>query len=165
MSLEHLLLNPEQLPGHAIPLFGTTDPRCLHSLRGWGVGGFVWVSRNWKAGKDSATPTRSTAAHFIPSQDTKAVSEDEVVNPQPQNSIPHHCRANMAHIRESRPDIGLGFKAKVLQTIEGVPFLHGNGPQTSYLEPSTSHLDSPGKSKRRGIRRTGPHTQTLNLEL
>ena len=31
------------------------------------------------------------------------------------------CRANMAHIRESRPDSGFGFQVKVLKTVYGVP--------------------------------------------
>jgi len=28
------------------------------------------------------------------------------------------CRANMAHMRQSRPDSGLGFQVKVLETFE-----------------------------------------------
>ena len=31
------------------------------------------------------------------------------------------CRANMAHMRQSRPDSGLGFQVKVLQTFKVVP--------------------------------------------
>ena len=37
------------------------------------------------------------------------------------------CRANMAHIRQSRPDSGLGFQAKVLKTFRDVPYLIGRG--------------------------------------
>ena len=33
---------------------------------------------------------------------------------------------NMAHMRQSRPDSGLGFQVKVLTTIQGVPFSLGN---------------------------------------
>ena len=32
----------------------------------------------------------------------------------------HHCRENMAHLRQSRPDSGLGFQMKVLETIQVV---------------------------------------------
>ena len=31
------------------------------------------------------------------------------------------CRANMAHIKQSRPDAGLGFQVMVLETFEFVP--------------------------------------------
>ena len=39
------------------------------------------------------------------------------------------CRANMAHIRQSRPDLGLGFHAKVLEIFVAVPtsFRSGSG--------------------------------------
>ena len=30
-------------------------------------------------------------------------------------SVPVRCRTNMAHIRQSRPDYGLGFQARVLE--------------------------------------------------
>ena len=32
-----------------------------------------------------------------------------------------HCRANMAHVRQSRPDSGLGFQVEVLQSFLVVP--------------------------------------------
>ena len=37
------------------------------------------------------------------------------------------CRANSAHLRQSRPDSGSGFQAKVLQTLEVVPSSLGRG--------------------------------------
>ena len=37
------------------------------------------------------------------------------------------CPANMAHIRQSRPDSGLGFQVKVLKTLKVVPSLLGSG--------------------------------------
>ena len=37
------------------------------------------------------------------------------------------CRANMAHIRQSRPDYGLGFQVEVLKTVEVVSFPLGSG--------------------------------------
>jgi len=37
------------------------------------------------------------------------------------------CRANMAHIRQSRPDSGLGFQTKVIVTFEVVPSSPGSG--------------------------------------
>ena len=41
---------------------------------------------------------------------------------------PSRGRANMAHVRQSGPDSGLGFQAKVLETFQGLPALHGSGP-------------------------------------
>jgi hypothetical protein len=35
----------------------------------------------------------------------------------------YRSRANMAHIRQSRPDSGLGFQVKVLKLFKGVPSL------------------------------------------
>ena len=35
---------------------------------------------------------------------------------------PFRCRANMAHIRQSRPDSGLGVLAKVFERVEVIPF-------------------------------------------
>ena len=37
-------------------------------------------------------------------------------------------KANLAHIRQSRPDSGIGFQAKVLHTFEGFPSSLGSGP-------------------------------------
>jgi len=42
----------------------------------------------------------------------------QVVNP---------CQGNSAHIRQSRPDYGLGFQAKVLEMVQGVPSSLGSG--------------------------------------
>ena len=33
----------------------------------------------------------------------------------------HHLRANMSHMRQSRPDSGLGCQAKVLKLFQGCP--------------------------------------------
>ena len=41
--------------------------------------------------------------------------------------IPDHSRANVAHIRQSRPDSGLGFQVQVLETYERVPSSLGKG--------------------------------------
>jgi len=35
----------------------------------------------------------------------------------------------VAHIRQSRPDSGLGFQVKVLDTLQGVPSSLGSGPE------------------------------------
>ena len=40
---------------------------------------------------------------------------------------PHRCRANVAHIRDSRPDDGLTFKAKVHNTVQVVLISLGSG--------------------------------------
>ena len=37
------------------------------------------------------------------------------------------CRANSEHIRQSRPDSGLGFQEKVLHTFQAVPSSLGSG--------------------------------------
>ena len=39
----------------------------------------------------------------------------------------HRSRANVAHIRQSRPDHGLGLHVEVLGTCEVVPLLHVSG--------------------------------------
>ena len=40
-------------------------------------------------------------------------------------AVPLRCRANMAHMRQPRPDFGLGFQINVLPTFEAVPSLLG----------------------------------------
>ena len=40
---------------------------------------------------------------------------------------PPRLRANMAHIRQSRPDSGIGYLGKVLQTVSLAPSSHGSG--------------------------------------
>ena len=40
------------------------------------------------------------------------------------------CRPNMAHIRQSRPDSGLGFQVKFVKTFQVVPFALGSGKST-----------------------------------
>jgi len=44
-------------------------------------------------------------------------------------------RANVAHSRQSRPDSGLGFQAKVVKTFQGVP----SSLECSYPEPLRNH--------------------------
>ena len=39
----------------------------------------------------------------------------------------YRCRANMAHVRQSRPGTGLDFQVEVLKTFEGVPSSPGSG--------------------------------------
>ena len=40
---------------------------------------------------------------------------------KPIQSTVNRVRANMAHVRQSRPGPGLGFQVKVLNTLAGVP--------------------------------------------
>ena len=49
------------------------------------------------------------------------------------------CRANMAHIRQSRPDSGLLFQVQGLKGFRGVPFSRGG---------DLTNLASPGFSRR-----------------
>jgi len=50
---------------------------------------------------------------------------------------PGCCGANMAHIRQSRPDPGLGVQVKLLTTLEVVLFSLGRGPEPSRQRRST----------------------------
>ena len=48
------------------------------------------------------------------------------------------CRANVAHIRQSRPGSGLGFPVQVLKPFQVVPFSLGSGRQGSQWRKGTS---------------------------
>ena len=50
------------------------------------------------------------------------------------------CRAKMTHIRQSKPDSGLGFQVKVLKPFEGVPSSLGNGASGEGRGGSGSNL-------------------------
>ena len=50
----------------------------------------------------------------------------------------HRCQANMAQIRQTRPDSGLGFQVKVLKTFEVVPPSLGSGTQVAERTHSKS---------------------------
>ena len=39
----------------------------------------------------------------------------------------YRCRANVAHIKQSRPDSGLGVQVKVVKTFQVVPTSLGSG--------------------------------------
>ena len=43
------------------------------------------------------------------------------------SEVPLRCRVNMAHIRQSRPDSGLGFQVEVLKTFKIVSSSLGSG--------------------------------------
>ena len=52
----------------------------------------------------------------------------------------NRCQANMAHIRHSRPDSGLGFQVRVLKIIQIVPYSLGKGPSwVRCLPPSRTN--------------------------
>ena len=51
---------------------------------------------------------------------------------------PPRCRANMVHIRRSRPESGLSFQVEILLKIEGVSFPLGRGPRESLSRGRTS---------------------------
>ena len=57
------------------------------------------------------------------------------------------CRANMAHIRQSRPDSGFGFHIRVLQTFQGVPLLLGSSLSTVGNCILESRLEMSGTSQ------------------
>ena len=46
---------------------------------------------------------------------------------EPSSELGYRCRANMAHIRQSRPGSGLGSQVKVLETVLVVTSLLGSG--------------------------------------
>jgi len=50
--------------------------------------------------------------------------------------LPDRGRANMAHIRQSRPCASLGFKFQVLKAFEVVPSSLGSGIQARNLKPT-----------------------------
>ena len=62
--------------------------------------------------------------------------------PDPGRSPHHHSQANIAHIRQSRPEPGLGFQVKPPETLEVVSFSVGSGRvEVGYLphRPSSAH--------------------------
>ena len=64
-----------------------------------------------------------------------SVAASKVVSPFPLMSKEEtglRCRANMAHIRQSRSDSGLGVQMKVLRTLSVVPSSLGNGSTVSF---------------------------------
>ena len=50
----------------------------------------------------------------------------EPTNPESITNPNFRCRANSAHIRQSRPDSGLDLHLKVLKTFQVVPFSLGS---------------------------------------
>jgi len=64
------------------------------------------------------------------------------------------CRANAAHIRQSRPESVLSFQVKFLKTIEGVPYS---------LKSSTSSTNAPfsGTSLIRNTSLPGPYSRPM----
>jgi len=64
-----------------------------------------WIRTSWLTIKDSLS--------FVMSSNIGCPGQPTVVR--------NRCRANMAHIRQSRPDSSLGFQVKVLK-----PFLNGS---------------------------------------
>ena len=59
-------------------------------------------------------------------------------------------RPNVTHVRQSRPDSGLGFQVKVLHTSQGVPFSTRNGKVEAF-QLSGEHL---GVARVRGAKGT-----------
>ena len=57
-----------------------------------------------------------------------SVSAGDVVMPLRSG----RCQANVAHIRQPRPDSGLGVQVKVLQTLQVVPSSLGSGPGNDF---------------------------------
>ena len=52
--------------------------------------------------------------------------------------LPERCRADLARIRHSRPDSGLGFQIKALTTFKVAPFRLGSGPAPQQFEAAGS---------------------------
>ena len=51
----------------------------------------------------------------------------------PSSLVPDRCRANMAHVRQSRPESSLGFQVTVLKPCEVVPSSLGSGRRKARL--------------------------------
>ena len=60
----------------------------------------------------------------------------------PGHYYPARSRANMAHVRQSRPDSGLDFQAKVIKTFKGVPSSLESDRCDSRPEPLVSAASS-----------------------
>ena len=51
---------------------------------------------------------------------------------RPDSGLGFQVEVGMAHIRQSRPDSGFGFQVKVLKTFRGVPSLLGSGGEATW---------------------------------
>ena len=72
---------------------------------------------------------------------------------------PTRCRANMAHMRQSRPYSGLGFQVKLLKPFQVVPVLLRGGPPAIHETPSQNPSSRSGYRATSLIRnRTPPRT-------
>ena len=73
-------------------------------------------------GSGIPTPARNAADHPIEKRLVSVADESLLGDPREPHSRPegsrleaYPCRDNMAHIRQSRPDSGLGFQESVLK--------------------------------------------------
>ena len=66
--------------------------------------------------------------------------------PPPPLSLPSRCRANMAHIRQSSSDSGLGLAIKVRDTFQMVPSWLGSAEGTLWRAQSLSEFSDPTTS-------------------
>ena len=72
-----------------------------------------------------------------------------VLGVQRRRSLAHRRRANMAHMRQQRPDYGHGFKLKVLTTVQVVPSALGSGIPQRYRGTSLIRKRTPPGPYRR----------------
>ena len=64
-----------------------------------------------------------------------------------RQSLKVRCRANMAHIRQSRPDSGLGFQVDVLEPFHVVPSSLGSGETNVFITDLDRFLMDLGPSQ------------------
>ena len=88
------------------------------------VSAYVGSSKNLKNLKGSGVPlgTYKTVTARL-----RSVVERMWRMQDSQDQILAFCRANVAHARQTRPDSGPGFQAKVLTPIQVVPSSLGSG--------------------------------------
>ena len=83
---------------------------------------------------------------------------------QIQNSM-YRCRANLAHVRQSAPDSGPGFRVKVLTTFEVVPSLLGSGFGIQCTSPSHTHAHAHSHTLTHSLTLSHTHSCTLSHTL
>ena len=99
----------------------------LFSDVGW-VSGFGF----WTSAHKAEQPNRIRSATPRTLEWFGAMHQRPIIPPRaPMPPYSLRCRANMPHVRQSRPDSGLGVQAKVLEPFSVVPSLLGSGTRAS----------------------------------
>ena len=147
---------------HALPAKHPPALRAgsIRHFQFWGVGGGSHrIGR--KLFEDRRPPRAAGDAAFrsFPSSTLRIIT-----------SLPHpaptvvRCRANVAHIRQSKPDFGLGFQVKVLESFTVVPSSLGRGLVTPWSLPGTLWVHGESSAINPTPYTLHPTPYTLNLK-